>query len=50
MEELLLQAKAHNGLGANYYYKGDWERAVAHYRQSLEIRERIGDINGIYIS
>lgn len=45
--DLLLTAKAHNNLGFQYHYKADWPQATTHYRASLELRERIGDVNGM---
>jgi tetratricopeptide (TPR) repeat protein len=33
-------------LGVDFYYQGNWEMAKVHYRRSLQIRSKIGDVSG----
>jgi len=40
-------ALVHSQIGSVYQGQGDWEKALAAYRRSLEIREGLGDTRGI---
>jgi len=45
--ELKRQAIALNNLGIDYYYEGDWARAVDVYERSRGLFERIGDVTSV---
>jgi tetratricopeptide (TPR) repeat protein len=42
--DLVMQANVLNNLGANAYYEGHWEEAVAYYERSRRTREKAGDL------
>ena len=45
--ELKRQAIALNNLGIDYYYEGDWARALDCYERSRGLFERIGDVTSV---
>jgi tetratricopeptide (TPR) repeat protein len=40
-------AQAWGNLGSVYLQKGEWERAIKMYEQSMEVFNRIGDVYGM---
>ena len=45
-DECSILADVHNGLGATFWYKGDWDSAISSFKQSRNYARRDGDIPG----
>ncbi|MEQ8713890.1 MAG: tetratricopeptide repeat protein, partial [Cyclobacteriaceae bacterium] len=50
IENLKLQANAHNGLGRAYFYLGDFPSSIDNYLRCITLRETIKDSNGLAVA
>ena len=39
-----------NGLGNTYGFLGQFDKALEYFQESLEVRERIGDMRGVSVA
>ena len=43
-------AQTYNNLGLAYQSKGEWDKAIGYYEQSLQTMEQVGDVHGMALT